>query len=285
MTKNNLKNISWILAIYSLLLLTACTGQMNNVNNEVRNIPAGYIGRVLTPTGWEDKIYEAGQVDLGNVGAQGQGSVLILLEASSIAVKEQFLPAESSTDKVDHRVMTKKKIPLEVDCYVRLAVPDKKEDRNNIFALVTAKAVAGDPRVRTISLEDVYTQFAKMDVRGKMREIFAEYEDDTAILNAMKELNQKMSAEAISVFSANGVPLRMQNCQLSNMKVDDVIWQAEVKRAAATIEADRIRTIGKAISENPGYIQYTKWDVIKTSGIKEMTVIDNPGAPLAISVK
>ena len=47
--------------LISVLMLSGCTGPA------VRSIPAGYIGRVLTPTGWEQSTRSAGQVDLRTV--------------------------------------------------------------------------------------------------------------------------------------------------------------------------------------------------------------------------
>lgn len=278
------KIVRVVFGICILMMFFSCEGRIDDVTNFTKCIPAGYIGRVLTPTGWGDKIIESGQVDLGRVGINGGGNVLVLLEATSIATKEQFLPADSSDKStVDHRVMTAKKIPLELDCYVRLALPDDKEVRNSVFALVTPTGT-NDPRIQKISLEVVYTQFARMDIRGKIREIISKYDDDGAVLKDLEGINRKFCEAGISIFKANGVPLKLQNCQISNMKVDDIIWQAETKNMAATAEAARIRTIGEAMRDNPGYAEYIKWQVIEKSGIKDLTVIDNGmHSPIAIS--
>src|SRR5215469_17593135 len=118
----------------------------------VKEIPAGYVGRVLTPTGWEDKIYEAGQVDLGTKHFIGTYNTLVLLEASSTTVKEQFMSAAMSPDRQDHRVLTKNGTPLAVDVYVRAMAPDDPKQRNNIFALVTPAISANDPDVSVITI-------------------------------------------------------------------------------------------------------------------------------------
>jgi hypothetical protein len=132
----------------------------------------------------------------------------------------------------------------------------------------------------------VYEQFARMDVRSGIREIFASYDDDGEVLANLKKINGQIDAEAVKVFAENKVPLKLQNSKISNTKVDDVIWQAETKRAAAAAEADRIRIIGEAVRNNPGYIAYAKWNVIEKSGVKDVTVIDNAsGSPIAISPK
>src|SRR5262245_17037129 len=90
--------------LLSSLILCGCVGP------EVRSIPAGYMGRVLTPTGWEQSPRSEGQVDLRGVNGNGNFSVLVLLEASSTTVKEQFLAANADPgkqDNTDHRVTTK----------------------------------------------------------------------------------------------------------------------------------------------------------------------------------
>jgi len=272
---------------FLLLSLVACEGRIDNVNNNVKSIPAGYIGRVLTPKGWNKDIHEAGQVDLGMVNNEGQGNVLVLVEATSKAIKEQFLEHDprNEDDKADHRVMTKKKIPLDMDCYVRVVVPDDYEARNRIFALVTPQTTK-DPRVRIITLQNIYDQFATMDVRGSIREIVADYDDDTAILHDLRNVNGKIAQAAIDVVKRNRVPLLVQNSQISNMKADDAIWQAEIKKASADAEAAGIEKVGNALRMNPAYVDYMKWKTLDRKDIQNLTVIDNGAkAPIAISNK
>jgi len=78
---------------------------------------------VLTPTGWEQSTRSAGQEDLRGADRNGNFSVLILLEATSTTVKEQFLEANADAvkhDNTDHRVTTKDGAPLSVDVYRRV---------------------------------------------------------------------------------------------------------------------------------------------------------------------
>jgi len=112
------------------ILLCGCT------HPAVRSIPAGYMGRVLTPTGWEESTHSAGQVDLRSPDRIGNFSVLILLEATSTTVKEQFLEANADSgkqDNTDHRVTTKDGAPLSVDVYIRAMLPDDPSTRDRIF--------------------------------------------------------------------------------------------------------------------------------------------------------
>src|SRR3990172_8501607 len=124
----------------ALLLLTGC--------NAVYDIPPGYVGKTLPPTGWSDDILEAGQINLGKVHGDGTSTSLVLLESTTTTVKEQFMGADESEDKQDHRVRTKNGMPLIVDIYVQIAIPTDKKTRNEIFTVVTPEKT--DPRVSTI---------------------------------------------------------------------------------------------------------------------------------------
>jgi hypothetical protein len=120
------------------------------------------MGRVLTPTGWEQNTRSAGQVDLRAPDTNGNYSVLVLLEATSTTVKEQFLEANadaSKQDKTDHRVTTRDGAPLSVDVYIRAMLPDDEPTRDRIFTLVTPGADPEDSRVRRISIQNIYERF------------------------------------------------------------------------------------------------------------------------------
>jgi hypothetical protein len=153
-----------ILVMLFSVVISGCT--------QIENIPAGYVAKMLTPTGWDEKIYEAGQVDIGQTTNNGQGNTLVLLEASSVMIKESF--KEEGEDGQDHRVKTLTE-SLAVDAYVNVILPDDPKIRNSIFALVTPAATKGSDRVKVITLEMVYRQFAQMDVRSKTRSIFSKY--------------------------------------------------------------------------------------------------------------
>ena len=117
-----------IAALAVMALSTACTVEMHNV-------PAGFVGRILTPTGWDATIAESGQIDLKSKDNQGRYAVLVLMESTTTTVKEQFLAAgqdpKRKTDGTDHRILTKNGTPLSVDFYVRCMLPDDKAQRNN----------------------------------------------------------------------------------------------------------------------------------------------------------
>ena len=89
-----------------ILLAMVVSFMFIGCSNVIREIPAGYVGKVLTPSGWQNEIREAGQVDIGTVGGNGTYNTLVLLEATSTAVKESFGQAMGN-DKEEDRKSTR----------------------------------------------------------------------------------------------------------------------------------------------------------------------------------
>lgn len=222
-------------------------------------VPPGHVGKVLTTTGWQEKVWEAGMVDLGQAGSGGQQNILVLLEADSITVKEQFLTADAMADRQDHRVLTKK-TPLTVDIRIRALVPPDPQTRNNIFVQVTPWFNKDDPRRRWISVQKVYEQFATMDVRNRIRLIFSQYDDYKDVMTKYTEVNDKVSAAIVTAFAANKVPLKLQGVALSNIKPDAQVWEAENTKASAEAKVSAINAIGEALRKNPMYVHFQQWE-------------------------
>jgi hypothetical protein len=244
-----------VMFVTTLLMLVGCS-------NDVKQIPAGYIGRVLTPTGWEQKMLEAGQVDLGTSNSNGTYNTLVLLESTSTTIKEQFMSAEMSPDKQDHRILTKKGTPLAVDVYIRGMIPDQDTERNSIFAQVTPIAGSID-KVSTISIQAIYEHFAMMDVRSKVRAIFAKYDDYQDVYAHYTDISNGIGTMIVTTFAENKVPLKLQNEQLGNVKPDETLWTAQNQAAAASSQVSAINALGDALRKNPGYLQYMKWEALK----------------------
>ena len=243
------------------LLLFALVGLMTSCSNEVRNIPSGYVGKELTPTGYGADILEAGQVDLGEVGNNGQYTTLILLEASTITIKEEFHQA-GGADKEDHRVMTET-TPLTVDIRVQVGLPKDRKLRDAAFAGNTPIPTQGDVRLSTITLTDIYNRFASMTVRGKVRGIFSKYRDWDDVMKNYEKVNGEIAQMVLDVFKSSNTPLDLLNVQLSNVKEDEQIWASKNENQAAVAKVNAINQIGDAIRNNPGYIKARKWDVIE----------------------
>lgn len=270
-----------LIVVLCLLFAVGCT-------NNVKEIPPGFVGKILTPTGWDSRIFEAGQVDLGvRNTSTGTYNTLVLLEATSATVKEQFSEADApgNTDKQDHRVFTRDKVPLAVDFYVRALVPTEAPDRNAIFAQITP--ADREPWVKQITVAEIYSQMATMDVRGKVRGVFASYNSYQDIYDNYQKVSDTIAGVVSDTFKANGVPLVLQNAQLSNVKPDASVWAVQNQNAGASSLVDTINQIGTALRNNPEYVEYMKWEALpKMSESANSTVIVTDGsvhdlAPLA----
>lgn len=270
----NTRTLSITTLALVMLLLSGCQSSM-------RNIPPGYVGKILTPTGWQTGIQEAGQADIGVVDSDGRGNRLVILEATTKTVKEQFLGEESSPDKTDHRAITKNRTPVDVDIYVNVAIPDDVKTRDSIYARVTpVPKIDGLPeqdRVLVVTIQTVYDQFAKPTIRGKTRDIVARYTDYAEVMKKYQEVNSAVSAMIVETFRENGVPLKLLSGQLSNVKPDKTVWQAENALASANAQVAAIDLIGNAVRSNPGYLQFLKWQTLEKIAGKGVTIIVNEG--------
>lgn len=239
---------------------------LSSCGHVVKEIPSGFIGKLLTPTGFDKNILEPGQVDLGDVSSNGQYTSLVLAEATTITVKESFGQSASNKDSMDtedHRVMTKT-TPLTVDIYVQMAVPKDPKLRNELFSAITPKEYkSGDDRTSVIYLDDIYSRFAKMTVRGKLRGIFAQYNDWSDVMNNFEKVNAQIGQMVMEVFKSSNVPLDLISVQLSNVKEDQRIWDSKNEVEAANNKVKAIEKLGDAMKNNPGYIQIRKWEVLE----------------------
>ena len=247
-------------------------------SNDFREIPAGHVGKMLTPTGWQEEIREAGQVDIGKTNANGSYNSLVLLEATSTVVKESFGKAGQG-DAEDHRIIISK-TPVTVDVYVRMMVPSDPKTRNAIFAQVTPTVI--QEKTSMIKVENIYKQFAQMDVRSGVRAILQKETDVYYISSHLDVLNDRLGAMVVKLFEKNGVPLLVQNATISNIKMDASIWEAENQKTAALAQVEAITKIGAAIRDNPQYMLFKKYDTYKdlaNSGkVGTFTIIEgNPG--------
>jgi len=236
--------------------------------SEFREVPAGYVGKVLTPTGWQQQVVTAGQIDLGEKASNGSYNVLVLLESSTKTIEEQFKENDPK-DNQDHRVMTASRVPLAVDVYVQVGVPadpsnaEDKRMMESIFAQVTPAEVKNDARVRIITLNDIYERFAAPTIRGKTRSIFAKYKDDEAIFANYDEVNREVAKMVADTFTQGKVPLKLLLAQISNVKVDKAVWQAQAIKATADAQVYSIEHVGEALRKNPQYQSIVKYDALK----------------------
>ena len=244
--------------------------------NEYREIPPGYIGKILTAKGWESGFHEAGQIDIGESESDVPGNVLVILEATTVTFKEQFLA--KGKDGEDHRLLTKNLVPLSVDIYNRVglildesgAIDKKAVDV--IFTTVTATQT-GDPRVRKIMLWDIYDKFAGMSVRGETRGIFAKYADDKAVMENYKPISDEIGAMVVNAFKASNAPLVLHEAKLGNVKIDEAVVKARSSQSSASSEIQRILDISNAISQNSNARMVYQWESAKACAAAGATIV------------
>ena len=264
-----------------LVLMAAIT--LMSCENAIRNIPSGYIGKVLTPTGWQKGIIEAGQHDIGITNNNGTSNSLVLMEATTTTVKESF--SKEGEGGEDHRVRTLDRTPLSVDIYVQIAIPVDENLRDGAFASITPKATGTD-RVSVISITDVYDKFVKMIVRGKVREIFAKYKNADEIMQKYAVINAEIGAMVLDVFKQSKAPCELIGAQLSNVKEDADVLASQNQLVAADNKVKEIEKIGEALKNNPQYAMIKKWDALQEiakSG-KNVTIIVSDGRDPVIAI-
>lgn len=255
--------------IFSLMLLAFA---FISCDNKMFNIPSGYVGKIITQTGFEKDIREAGQVDLGTVQSDGTANNLVLLEATSITVKESF---EKNDKGEDHRIKLADGYVI-VDIYVQFNLPADKKLRENAFNCVTSTPDPSSPRVSIIKLEDIYNKFAKMNVRGKSRSAFKDYKNSEDALKNMDKLNAEVFKIVQGIVDESKMPLELMSVQVSNIKEDEAIVESKNKTESATNEGMTIEKIGKMLQQYPSYVEYYKWQTIAEIMAK------NPNATLII---
>jgi hypothetical protein len=242
-----------ILAIVGSLILAACY-------QSYQNIPPNYIGMMLTPTGYEDTIYTPGQVDIGTTSAAGQGNQLVLIQRSGIEVKEQFLGKGGNKDGADHRCLTQDQNPMTLDVRLVLALPDYstpqgKKDLRTLFMLGNPTPMQGSSRILMLSAESVYEQQAQLQVRGNIRKICSRYPDFAAAFMAFgseeDNFTDRIAAGVGKVLIEQGVPLRLVGGQVSNMKPDDSVVEAQIAQKAAEARTAAIKTLTDFLDQDP----------------------------------
>ena len=233
-------------------------------------VPPGYQAKILTPSGFEDNVKGPGQVDIGKETGQGVGNQLVLLESTAMTVKESFtqkLNTETG-DKQDHRLRTSDGTPLNGDIYVQIGVPTDKSTLDDVFTSITPSKT-DNKRVYNVSIVRIYEQYAQMTVRGKVREIFAGYASAEEVMSNIGKINGQITLASHEIFKNSGAPVLLMSISISNIKEDDEILASKNALIAAMNEAQSIALIGKAMRENPQYLEKYKWDVI--SGFSETT--------------
>lgn len=231
-----------------------------------KNIAPNKIAEVLTPSGYEGKIYTPGQVDIGQRDNDGRGNQLVLIERSGVSPEEQFREPGASTevgemDNSDHRCLTKDQNPMTLDVRLILALPDYEteqgqKDLQRLFLLGNPQPVEGEERVLEIKAADIYEQFAKQDVRRKVRQICAQYTDYNAAFESFSSndpdsFNGRIEKAVGEVLKERNVPMRLVSAAVSNMKPDAAIINAGVLKKSAEMRKEAMDVIVQYLANDP----------------------------------
>lgn len=237
---------------------------------EPRAIPPDMIGMILTPTGFDGKIYESGQVDIGATSWFAEwGNKLVLLQRGGFAIKEQFIQNDPNNDKdrEDHRcIVGPKREPMSLDVRLLFAMPDhtKPAGKEAILRMgvlgkpVTAKVEQfGGNRVLVLDAASVYFQQVQQQVRGKIRDVCLSYASVDAVFDAIAKngtpegFTDKMKLTVGTVLSENNSPLFLVTAIASNVKHDPSVVSAIASAQAADRLINAMQTIDTFIKADP----------------------------------
>ncbi|MEI7985174.1 MAG: hypothetical protein WCI55_06060 [Armatimonadota bacterium] len=261
----------------SLVILIITSTFLVGCSN-VKNIPPGYVSKILTSNGWQEATSEAGQVDIGKSSASGFSNRLVLCEATAVTIKESFGGA-TTTDPEDHRVRTSDPngAPFTADVRLQVIVPTDKKLRDSIFQSLTAEQSPSDSEIYTITLARVYDQFGKSVIRNKIRSVFLKYKNFDECQLKYDQLCKDISTAVADAFVEKQIPLRLLSADLSNIQPDRAVVESQNQNQAAFAKVKEIEAVGEAMRKNPAYLEKYKWDVIRESAAKGSTIIIDAG--------
>lgn len=265
------------------LLLIGLLGLLSTACQQFENVPPNDIGMMLTPTGYEDKVYTPGQIDIGRKNNDGRANQLVLLQRSGIEVKEPFSNADASKDdKEDHRCLSGEKEPFTLDVRLLFALPDYetpqgRKDLARVFMLGNPQPIEGKDRILRISAESVYVEQARNQVRGRIRQICTKYMDFDAAFTAFADegengFSRSIEREVAQILVDKNVPLRLVNAFVSNMKPDPAVVDAIAAQRAAVKRVEAIRTITEFLNEDRSG---SRWVVYNNQVMQEIVATGN----------
>jgi hypothetical protein len=221
------------------------------------------IGLMLTPTGFDGKIYEPGQVDIGNESWSGYGNKLILIQRSGFQIKEQFGTNDpnNESDKEDHRcIVGPQRQPMTLNVRLLFALPDysKPEGKTALLKM----GVLGNPtpgesgRVLVLEASSVYFQQVQQQVRGKIRDVCLKYADVEAVYEAIEKngtsegFTDNLKKEVGTVLAENQSPLFLVGAVASNVKPDASVISAIAAKQAADILVEAMTKVDAFLKED-----------------------------------
>ncbi|PCI28479.1 hypothetical protein COB52_03610 [Candidatus Kaiserbacteria bacterium] len=247
---------------------------------EVRAVPPNMLGLMLTPTGFDGKIYEPGQVDIGKTGFfSGFGNKLILIQKSGFQIKEQF-GRTSPNDDEDHRcIVGKKREPMTLDVRLLFAMPDYKKPngkeailRMGILGNPEPTDLGGGGRVMLLNAPSVYFQQVQQQVRGKIREVCLQYSSVEAVFEAIEtdgadDFSSVVRKAVGTILSENDSPLFLVDAVVSNVKPDPAVINAIAATLAMEKMVVAIQLLEDFVKEDPSGIRSAIFQAMLTREI------------------
>ena len=118
---------------------------------------------------------------------------------------------------------------------------------SSICALASAVASA--------AIDELDRCIAQLQVRGHIRKICSQYPDFGAAFkafgNEQDNLTDRIGGSVGKVLVEQGVPLRLVGVQVSNMKPDDSVVEAQVAQKAAEARTAAIKTLTDFLDQDP----------------------------------
>lgn len=250
-----------------------------------RLVPANMIGLLLTPTGFDNKIYEPGLVDIGRSGwLDDYGNRLILIQRSGFAIKEQFGQNDpnNANDREDHRcIVGPNREPMTLDVRLLFALPDykKPEGKNAILRM----GLLGNPRkveeskygsrVWILDAESVYEQQVRQQVRGKIRDVCLRYQSVEDVFKALEKNGQEggftdtLRMAVGTVLAENQSPLFLVGAVASNVKPDPTVVAAVAANQAAAQQIAAITTLENFLKQDPTGLRNYLYKMMAVQGM------------------
>jgi hypothetical protein len=250
-----MRKLALLIITIPALTLAAC--------QEYVNVPPNYIGLILTPTGYEGKIYTPGQVDVGPVSDGNRANRLVLIQRSGFAVKEQFMKGDpdNAKDTEDHRCVVGPRLePMTLDTRLLLALPnyetpDGKKDLMRLAVLGNPKPYPHQVRTSELTAQSIYVEQARLQVRGKIRQICAEFESVEAVFKSIADttsagLSSRIRKAVATALVESQVPLQLVDAVVSNVKPDPSVMDAIAAKQAAEKRVEAIEVITKFLAQD-----------------------------------
>ncbi len=263
--------------IVSVIVVGIMTLGLFGCDRKYETVAPNELAMILTPTGFQNDVLKPGSYDIGKQLSSGKGNKMYLIDAGGFSIKEEFVGQTASEDKEDHRCSMQGAQPLTLDVRLFLAIPDVEADDGHkhlarLMSLTAAESVEGRKRVFRINPEKVYKQQAQQEVRGKLRQLCATFENFEAAEKSFSDVNESGMTARIErivheVLAAHNVPLTLISAQPSNMKPDQTVIDANAAIIASEARVDAVEKVVEYLGDDPtGH----RWEVYRLQTIQEI---------------